>query len=346
MKKLLALALAGAMAISLAACASAPASSSSESSSSSSEESEAESSASEEASSEESESEATTVTVTVLDAEGNDIDVEFPVAPEKVVVLNWQTMDFLDAVGMGDSVVGLIKSGSYPEHLQKYVDDESIVNVGGMKDVDMEAVMSLEPDVIFSSDRTESQYEEFSMIAPTMSAAVVYEDGFMNSYKELAAKHGQIFGITDEVDGIISDYEARIQAIADFAGEQTASLLIFAGGLNALGDNGRCSIIVNEMGFSNVKADEDVNHGDAITYDGLLTLNPDWFFVLDKDNAVGEEATAAKEQMENEIIMQTSAYQNDQIVYLEPGSSWYLCDGGITAMDQMITNIEQGVGLK
>ncbi len=58
------------------------------------------------------------------------------------------------------------------------------------------------------------------------------------------------------------------------------------------------------------------------------------------------QAVAAKEQMDNDIIKQTTAYQNDQIVYREPGSSWYLCDGGITAMDQMITNIEEGVGLK
>ncbi len=47
-------------------------------------------------------------------------------------------MDFLDAVGMGDKVVGLIKGGSYPDHLAKYVENEEIVNVGSMKDPDME----------------------------------------------------------------------------------------------------------------------------------------------------------------------------------------------------------------
>ncbi len=327
MKKLLSLMLAGAMVFSLAACSTAPA------------ESEAPASS-------EAPAEAETVTVTVTDAEGAPIDVEFPANAEKVVVLNWQTMDFLDAVGMGDKVVGLIKGGSYPEHLAKYVEDESIANVGGMKDPDMEAIMSIEPDIIFTSDRIEDMYEEFAMIAPTMCAYVNYEAGFMNSYKELATKHGQIFGVSGEIDTIIADYEARIAAIADFAGEQTASLLIFAGGLNALGDQGRCSIIVNEMGFTNVKGDEDVNHGDAISYDGLLALNPDWFFVLDKDNAVGTEAVAAMEQMNNEIIMQTNAYKNDQIVYLEPDTAWYVADGGITSMDLMIACIEEGVGLK
>ncbi len=341
MKKILTLILAGSMLFSLVACTETAPEENSTQESSVSEVSEESS----EVSVEEA-TDAATVSVTVLDAEGNDIDVEFPVDPQNVVVLNWQTMDFLDAVGLGDRVVGLIKSGSYPAHLEKYVLDESIVNVGGMKDVDMEAVMSLQPDVIFSSDRTVSSYDEFSMIAPTMSCAIVYEDGFMASYQTLADNHGKIFGITDEVDNIIADYNTRIEAIATVAEGQTASLLIFAGGLNALGDAGRCSVIVNEMGFTNVKADEDVNHGDAITYQGLLELNPDWFFVLDKDNAVGEEATAAKEQMTNDIIAETNAFKNDQIVYLEPGADWYLCDGGITAMDNMITNIEVGVGIK
>ncbi len=339
MKKLLALTLAGLMMLSAVAC-----------SSTATEETTTEETTTEattEATTETT-TEATSVTVTVTDAEGLPIDVEFPLNAEKIVVLNWQTMDFLDAVGMADKVVGLIKSGSYPEHLQKYMDDESIVNVGGMKDVDMEAVMSLQPDIIFSSDRTEGQYEEFSMIAPTMAAYVDYSIGFMEGYKLLAEKHGQIFGLEGEVDEIISDYDARIAAIADFAGEQTALLGIFAGGLNTLGNTGRASIVVNEMGFENLAGGEDVNHGNVSSYEAWLEMNPDWMFILDKDTAVGTEAVAAYEQMEvnNPVIAETDAYKNGQIVYLEPGAAWYIADGGITSLDLMIACVEEGLGLK
>ncbi len=289
-----------------------------------------------------------TVTVTVTDAAANPIDVAFPVNAEKVVVLNWQTMDFLDAVGMGDKVVGLIKSGRVPDHLAKYVEDESIANVGGMKEPDMEAIMSLQPDIIFTSDRIEDQYDAFAAIAPTMCAYVDYEAGFMESYKALAVKHGQIFGVSGEVDEIIAGYEARIADIAAFAEGKTALLGIFAGGLNTLGNTGRCSIIVNEMGFTNLAGDENVNHGNLSTYETFLQLNPEYMFILDKDNAVGEEATAAKEQMEvdNLVIAQTSAFQEGKIIYLEPDTAWYVADGGITSMNPMIANIEEGIGLK
>ena len=291
-------------------------------------------------------SESNTVVVPVPDAEGNLIDVTFPVDPQRVVCLNWQTVDFLDAVGLGDRIVGLIKQGSYPEHLKKYIDNENIADVGGMKNVDLEAVMSLEPDVIFSSDRTEKSYDKFSMIAPTMSASVNYEDGFMNSYATLASKHGKIFGIGDAVADIIDGYNARIAEIAKFADGKTALLGIFAGGLNTLGNVGRCSVVVNEMGFKNLAGEENVNHGNLSSYEAYLELNPDYMFILDKDTAVGTEAVAATEQMDNDIIKQTNAYKNGNIVFLTPGAAWYIADGGITSLDLMIECIEKGIGLK
>lgn len=288
------------------------------------------------------------VTIEVANESGELIEVEFPQDPERIVVLNLQTLDFLDAMGLGDKIVGYIKEGTVPEHLQKYVDDEDIVNVGGMKDLDMEAIMSLQPDVIFSSDRTKSKYKELSMIAPTMAAYIDYTVGFMDSYKTLAKNHSLIFDVGDELNSIIAGYESRIQKIAEFADGKTALLGIFAGGLNTLGNAGRCSIIVNEMNFYNLAADENVNHGNISSYESWLKYDPEYMFIIDKDNAVGTEAVAAQEQMEtnNPLIAQTQAYKNDKIIYLTPGEVWYKVDGGITGMDLMISCIEEGLGLK
>ncbi len=334
MKKLLVLMLAGAMTFSAVACGN----------------STEEAAPAEETTEEAAEESAETITVTVTDAEGKPVDVEFPVDPQRIVAMNWQTVDFLDAIGKGDQIVGILSNaGSTPEHLQKYFEEGSeVVEVGSMKEPDMEAIMSLQPDVIFSSDRTEEMYEEFSAIAPTMAAYVDYSMGFMEGYKSLADKHSQIFGVDGEVDEIIAGYDERIAAIAEFADGKTALLGIFAGGLNTLGNEGRASIVVNEMGFENLAGDEDVNHGNVSSYDAWLELNPDWMFILDKDTAVGTEAVAAKEQMEvnNDVIAATDAYKNGQIIYLEPGADWYVADGGITSLDHMITCVEEGIGLK
>ncbi len=289
---------------------------------------------------------AETVEIEVANANGEMITVDFPLDPQRVVVLNYQTLDFLDAMGLGDRVVGVIASGSMPEHLRKYAEDENIVNLGSMKEYDMEAIMELEPDAIFSSDRTVAAYDDFTAIAPTMAAYIDYEAGFFDSYKELASTHAKIFGLTTELDEKIAGYETRIDEIAKVAEGNDAMLLIFAGGLNVLGDDGRASIVTNEMGFTNTYTGEDVNHGNISSYEGVLEANPDYIFVLDKDTAVGTEAVAATQQMDNEVIQKTDAYKNDQIIYLTPGDVWYLADGGITSMDLMITCIEEALGIK
>lgn len=287
--------------------------------------------------------ESKTVTVSVTDAEGKAIDVEFPEMPEKVAVLNYQTLDFLDAMGLGDRVAGVI-TGNAPAHLKKYEEDESIVKLGGMKDIDMEALAALKPDVIFSSDRTQAQYDKFSAIAPTMAAYINYKEGFLTSFKELAHKHATIFGVTGDLEEKLAAYDERIAAINEKYNGKTAILGIFADGLNVLGSNGRASLVVNELGFVN-QTNEDVNHGNKSSYEGLLEVNPEYIFILDKDSGVGQAAVEARQQMDNDIVKQTDAYKNDRIIYLEPADAWYLCDGGITSMDLMLSNLEESLDM-
>lgn len=283
------------------------------------------------------------ITIEVVDGDGKPVEVDFPTNIEKVAVLNYQTLDFLDAMGLEDKIGGVVKDG-LPEHLKKYAEDDSIVDLGGMKDIDIEALASLQPDIIFSSDRTKNMYDTFSEIAPTMAAYIDYKAGFLESYKELANKHAQIFGVEDEINDKISGYDDRINAINEKFNGTTALLGIFADGLNTLGNNGRCSLIVNELGFANQMSD-DVNHGNKSSYEVFLEINPEYMFIIDKDTAVGAEAVEAKQQMENDIIKQTDAYKNGKIVYLEPSDAWYMCDGGITAMDLMLKNLEESLGM-
>ncbi len=99
------------------------------------------------------------------------------------------------------------------------------------------------------------------------------------------------------------------------------------------------------MGFNNIDEDQDVNHGDIASTDLILQQNPDYLFVLDKDVAVGDEVSTTAEELilGDQIIQQTTAYQNENIVFLTPGNNWYLVDGGINALDAMIKCIEDAI---
>ena len=72
----------------------------------------------------------------------------------------------------------------------------------------------------------------------------------------------------------------------------------------------------------------------------LVKLNPEYIFVLDRDSAINTEgAKLAEEVMNNELTAKTLAAQQGHIVYLTP-TVWYLAEGGITALDWMLQDLE------
>lgn len=76
----------------------------------------------------------------------------------------------------------------------------------------------------------------------------------------------------------------------------------------------------------------------------IVSLNPDYIFVMDRDAAIGTDgAQLAQEIMENELVMGTDAYKNGDIVYLEHPGVWYTAEGGITALDYMLADLESAL---
>ena len=71
---------------------------------------------------------------------------------------------------------------------------------------------------------------------------------------------------------------------------------------------------------------------------------PDDIFVMDRDSAISTAgAKNAKEIVENELVKTTDAYKNNHIIYLEHSNVWYTAEGGIQALDIMLTDLEKGL---
>ena len=120
--------------------------------------------------------------------------------------------------------------------------------------------------------------------------------------------------------------------------------LVTSGGFNVLGNDGRCSLIGREAGFANVGADAQPGtstHGNEASFEFIVEKAPDYIFVMDRDAAIGTDgAKLAREIMENELVMGTDAYKNGNIVYLAHPAVWYTAEGGITALDRMLRDLE------
>lgn len=340
MKKLTAFLLTCTMVVGLSACGSGGGSSAASSSNQETSKNASAESTSGSSAESKSTSEVTPETVTLTHSMG---EIEVPYNPQKIAVLDLAALDILDSLGLGDRVVGIPKKSSV-SYLTSYIDDENIANLGSVKEVDMEALNALEPDMIFIGGRLSSEYENISAIAPTYLLQVDREKGYMNSVNDNVKAIASVFGEEEKAEELLSGFDGRVEALkASAEGKTTMIGIVTSGSMSTLGDDSRCSLIGNEIGFENVSDEVDSTHGDSASFELVLEKNPDYVFILDRDTAINaEDAKTAKDVMENEIIMKTAAYQNDTIVYLTP-DVWYLSEGGITATDTMLSDLEAGM---
>lgn len=386
MKKVIYLILTAAMVLNLAACGSNTKNSNEDNSS-------AQDNAQESESSDNSDSEDAdkpeTVTVTSLNGAGESVEVTVPYDPQRIVVVDMAALDILDNLGLGDRVVGSCSTAL--DYLQDYMDNENVEMLGTVKEVDMEAVMACEPDIIFMGGRMAESYDALSEIAPVVRLTADSGIGVVESVSKNAKTVASIFGLEDEVDEKVAGFNDRIEALKAVSEGKTAIVgMCTSGSFNVLGNDGRCSIIGVECGFENVgvsvassesgsgrgnkgseggensershgddsseggegsrggdssEAQESqgttATHGNEASFEYIVSLDPDYIFVMDRDAAIGTEgAKLAPEIMENELVMSTDVYKNGNIIYLEHPGVWYTAEGGITALDIMLADLE------
>ena len=335
MKKVISLVLALAMAAALAACSSSGGNSSSQPPATVSGAT---------SSSETPESQTPTeVTITSLNGAGEEVELVVPYDPQRIAILDMASLDILDALGVGDRVVG--SASTSLDYLQSYVTNESVANLGTIKEADLEAVMACEPDVIFIGGRLSSSYDALSEIAPVVYLATDTDLGVVESVGKNAATVASMFGLEEKVDELMAGFDARIQALADFAAGKNAIVgMCTSGSFNVLGNDGRCSIIGREIGFENIGVDAEINtstHGNEASFEFIVDKDPDYIFVMDRDAAIqAEGAQLAQDILENELVMGTRAYQDGHIVYLAHPAVWYTAEGGVTALDIMLQDLE------
>lgn len=288
--------------------------------------------------------EKTSVTITSLDSSKNEIELEVPYNPKRIAILDLASLDIIDELGVGDRVVGMASTSI--DYLEKYSNDASIKNLGTIKEADLEAVMECEPDIIFIGGRLSKSYDALSEIAPVVYLATDTNEGLVNSVSKNAKTIASIFGMEDKIDSLMSDFGARIDAIKKISSGKTALVgMTTSGSFNLLGNDGRCSLIGVEAGFNNLTAVGSTStHGNETSFETVVQQNPDYIFVMDRDSAISTAgAKTAKEIVENELVKTTDAYKNNHIIYLEHSNVWYTAEGGIQALDIMLTDLEKGL---
>jgi iron complex transport system substrate-binding protein len=253
------------------------------------------------------------------------------------VVFDFATLDNLDRLGV--KIIGVPGSIAFPEYLKKY-DGADYAKVGTLFEPDYEAVNAAEPDLIIVGGRSAAKYGELAKIAPTIDLTVPAKE-FISGTEANIEKLGQIFGKETEAKAEVDKLNSELAALKEKTKGKGKGLMILTSGgkISAYGPGSRFGVLHDSFGVEPAAPDLSVgNHGQPVSSEFILETNPDWLFVLDRDAAIGREGTSAKQLLDNELVRQTNAWKNDQVVYLN-AQNWYLVGGGLGALHNTIQQL-------
>lgn len=294
-----------------------------------------------------------TVTIQAFNANQERIDMEVPYDPQRIAILDMPALDIVDTLGLGDRVVGSAKVTI--DYLADYNPEESkgaIENLGTIKTADLEKVAASEPDIIFIGGRLASIYGDLEAIAPVVYLGVDYEKGVVESTKENAMTIASIFGKEAEVDAMFSEFQPRIDVLHEILNDKKVLLGMYnSNALGLMDTQSQLNIIAKELGANNlgesVGESEKASHGEEASWETILTLNPEYMFILDRSTATeaaDEGLMGVREVVENDLIKELDVYKEGKIIYfIEHANVWYTSTGGVQALDTMLTDLEKAL---
>lgn len=274
--------------------------------------------------------------------EAKEIEVEHelgtttvPQNPENIVVFDFGTVDTLDQLGID---INAVPKANVPEYLESFSQDE-YEDAGTLFEPDFEAIANMDPDLIIISGRTQEAYDDLTELAPTIYMGVD-ESQYMDSFEENVMQLAEIFDVEEEASERVLDLTNQVDALNDAVPEDKTGLIVMTsdGSLSAYGPGSRFGIIHDDFGVEPVALDiEEATHGQNISFEYVAEMDPDYLFVMDRNAVVGGDDDATT-TLDNDLINQTTAVQEGQMIHLTP-DYWYLSSGGIESVQQMINEI-------
>ncbi|PEK39486.1 iron(III) dicitrate-binding protein [Bacillus pseudomycoides] len=262
--------------------------------------------------------------------------------PKRVVVLTNEGAEALLAVGV--TPVGSTKPRAgeewYP-HLAKDLKDTKVV--GTERDVNLEAIMKLKPDLIIGNKmRHEKIYEQLKEIAPT-----VYAETLRGDWKENFTLYTKAVNKEKEGQKALDDYKKRIEAIKEKLGDKIVSkvsiIRFVPGDVRIYQKNSFSGVVLQDIGFKRPPLqDKDDFAIKGVTKEQIPNMDGDYlfYFTSDKDaNKNNEGNTIAKEWTEDPLFKQLQASKNNKV--FEVDEVIWNTAGGIKAANLMLDDIEK-----
>ncbi len=268
--------------------------------------------------------------------------VSIPKNPKRVVVMDFSVLDNMMSLG-AEAEMALPKK-LMPDYLAQYR-DEKYLDLGAMKEFNLETVNAFKPELIIISTRQSDHYEELSKIAPVYVVDRMAKDQMAEAKKNIAMM-GKIFGKEDAAAKALADLDASLAAATAAAGQsgkKALFIMVNDGKISVFGSKSRfASLPFDSMGVG--QSDPSIQpdkYGQLVNYEYIALKNPDIIYILDRSKAIGEQSDSSK-LLANPLVKNTKAVKSGSVVMLDP-ALWYITGSGVQSLKTMIEQISKAL---
>lgn len=137
----------------------------------------------------------------------------------------------------------------------------------------------------------------------------------------------------------LADARAAVEGKGD-------ALVVLTNGpkISVFGPGSRFGWVHDELGLpAAVETRAEGSHGEAASFEFIQKADPDWLVVVDRAAAIGEAGGSARQTLDNPLVASTTAWEQDQLVFLDPASI-YIAGGGIRALTGLLGQVTEAFG--
>ncbi len=237
--------------------------------------------------------------VTITSSDGKEVTFETP--PERMVVYDGAAVEMLFAIGEGHRVIGTHSFVTYP------LETESIAKVGDAFNMDIEAIVALEPDLVYVF------YDRFNADLERAGLKVLYIKSLSHGFTQVADQirtWGAITGATEEAERVADDFDARVASIQEKMASVEYSQSIYSHGLGWW-TPGRQTLVNDVFELLKLENIADFEGYQQVSPEVVVASNPD-FIMADSVESVSSEA----------VLASTHAAEDGHIFVFSEGNSF------------------------
>ena len=169
----------------------------------------------------------TSYPITITDLNGNEIVLKEE--PKKIVSLGPNVTEIIYAIGKGDNLIARTDYCNYPEEVL------SLPSIGTLRDINIESVAALEPDLIIGSthftDENKQKLEELGI-----PVAVIYAPESFDGVYDMITKTGEMLNANEEAKKVVKGMQETVEIVKNAVKDEAKPTVYYVVAFGEHGD--------------------------------------------------------------------------------------------------------------